>query len=579
MPKSLRVGEILNLRTMNRNILFISIILLSYVSTLQAQIYTPSTTIQGASTSNNVGIGTGSTTERLVVYNSSAVQTVSQYGNTNTGIASAQGFIVGIESAGNGVIWNRYSNANSFIRFGVNNAEAVRITNAGYVGIGIPIPLALLHLKSSGEILRLETTSATGNNVLKYTNSSSSLGYIGYGSTGNNILSICNYKNEPISFYTNTTERMRIASEGNVGIGTTTPRLYSGDDKALTLSAGTSGDVRAAIDLQGYRTAANSTYGIIRGWNSTTNSAAIGFYKGTTDGEGYLDFQTKTSAGSLSTAMTIYPSGFVGIGIANPQVLLHLKSSVEILRLETTSATGSNILRYTNSSGNMGYVGYGSTGNNILSICNYKNEAISFYTNTIERMRINSDGNVGIGTTTAPTYKLELKGSSVDMMKIESTTEADIRFCGGTGTVGNWQVGTGWSTIGNDKFYIFNNDTRFVIDNTGNVGIGTATPGTYKLNVAGSVRANEVVINTTGADFVFDKNYKLRSLGEVESFVKENNRLPDVPSATEMQTNGVSVSEMQTKLLQKVEELTLYMIELKKENEQMKAEIEKLKNK
>jgi hypothetical protein len=103
---------------------------------------------------------------------------------------------------------------------------------------------------------------------------------------------------------------------------------------------------------------------------------------------------------------------------------------------------------------------------------------------------------------------------------------------------------------------------RMSIDGgNGNVTIGTPAPsgtqGDYKLNVWGRARANEVVVNTTDADFVFADNYRLRPLGEVEQFITANDHLPEIPSAKEMQENGMAVGELQTKLLQKVEELTL----------------------
>jgi hypothetical protein len=111
--------------------------------------------------------------------------------------------------------------------------------------------------------------------------------------------------------------------------------------------------------------------------------------------------------------------------------------------------------------------------------------------------------------------------------------------------------------------------------NTGNVLIGktTQTNTNYKLDVAGKVRANEVTVNTTGADFVFEKNYKLLSLPEVENYITQHKHLPEISPATDMQNNGVSVGEMQAKLLQKVEELTLYSIQQGKENAKLEQQL------
>ena len=77
------------------------------------------------------------------------------------------------------------------------------------------------------------------------------------------------------------------------------------------------------------------------------------------------------------------------------------------------------------------------------------------------------------------------------------------------------------------------------------------------------------------ADYVFEPDYNLRSLSEVEEFIKENKHLPDVPSADEYRANGANLSEMNNLLLQKIEELTLYMIAIKKENEELRELINK----
>ncbi len=114
----------------------------------------------------------------------------------------------------------------------------------------------------------------------------------------------------------------------------------------------------------------------------------------------------------------------------------------------------------------------------------------------------------------------------------------------------------------------------------GNVGIGITNP-TEKLVVDGKILAEEIKVqNVPASDYVFEPDYALRSIQEVESFVKENKHLPDVPSSEEFKENGVGLGEMDNMLLRKVEELTLYVIELKKENEELKAkdkEIDELK--
>lgn len=96
------------------------------------------------------------------------------------------------------------------------------------------------------------------------------------------------------------------------------------------------------------------------------------------------------------------------------------------------------------------------------------------------------------------------------------------------------------------------------------VGIGTTNPY-YKLDVEGTIRAHEIKVNlNAGADFVFDEDYNLMPLNELETFVKTQKHLPEVAPAKEMEAEGLSLSEMNIKLLQKIEELTLYTIEQQK---------------
>lgn len=115
---------------------------------------------------------------------------------------------------------------------------------------------------------------------------------------------------------------------------------------------------------------------------------------------------------------------------------------------------------------------------------------------------------------------------------------------------------SGW---GGMKFFT-GGQTRFAINSDGNIGIGTEAPQA-KLDVRGTISAEEVRVQVlNGADHVFKNDYGLRPLSEVEAFVKENKHLPEIQSEKQMQDEGLNMNEFQIKLLQKIEELTLYVI-------------------
>jgi hypothetical protein len=109
------------------------------------------------------------------------------------------------------------------------------------------------------------------------------------------------------------------------------------------------------------------------------------------------------------------------------------------------------------------------------------------------------------------------------------------------------------------------------------VGKSSQTNSAYMLDVNGPVRANQVVVNTTGADFVFDSTYRLPALPAVEAYISEHHHLPGMAPARQMQQQGVDLGDNQTLLLQKVEELTLYVIEQQKEIKSLRSELTELK--
>jgi hypothetical protein len=102
---------------------------------------------------------------------------------------------------------------------------------------------------------------------------------------------------------------------------------------------------------------------------------------------------------------------------------------------------------------------------------------------------------------------------------------------------------------------------------TGNLGVGIHNP-LEKLAVNGKIRAHEIKVETANwPDYVFSTSYPLPTLLETEKHIKEKGHLPGIPSAEEVKANGINVGEMNAKLLQKIEELTLYLIELKRDND------------
>lgn len=113
----------------------------------------------------------------------------------------------------------------------------------------------------------------------------------------------------------------------------------------------------------------------------------------------------------------------------------------------------------------------------------------------------------------------------------------------------------------------------------GNVGIGTTDTKGYKLAVNGDAMFTRIKVKSYAAwpDYVFSDNYKLLSLSELREYIKTNQHLPEMPSAAEVEKDGLDLGEMNKKLLQKVEELTLYMLDLDRQNRQLKTEVEELK--
>jgi hypothetical protein len=210
-----------------------------------------------------------------------------------------------------------------------------------------------------------------------------------------------------------------------------------------------------------------------------------------------------------------------------------------------------------------------------------------------------TNSNVGIGIT-SPEAKLHVSGTvSANMLGISSITLPTSGDELGVFTIKTDHNSTMWGEsivsygITGKGLRVYNSGgpgctafevaqgtgSRLIVDGNGNVGIGTSTPDSrYKLDVAGTIRACEVKVNLESGmcpDFVFKSDYKLMDLKELEKFVKTNQHLPKIAPEKEMVENGLNMKEFQMKLLQKIEELTLYTIEQNKKIEALEEKIAK----
>ncbi len=181
-----------------------------------------------------------------------------------------------------------------------------------------------------------------------------------------------------------------------------------------------------------------------------------------------------------------------------------------------------------------------------------------------------TNNNVGLGTNTpsSPLSFANTLGKKISFWNSGVNNDFGIGIQSGEMqfyTAGQDKISFGY---GSSNSY---NRTMTYYPGSAQLGINCLPQNGYTLAVKGSIRSTEIIVETGWADYVFDKKYKLKPLTEVEEFIKANNHLPNIPSATQIQKEGLNVGELQTRMMEKIEELTLYVIELKKEIELLKA--------
>jgi hypothetical protein len=277
-----------------------------------------------------------------------------------------------------------------------------------------------------------------------------------------------------------------------------------------------------------------------------------------------IKFLTTQTAGTQSERMTILGNGNVGIGTASPV------SQLQISTMLGFHAGGSSVIAHNayyappptstwkctvGSAGDSHPVaiklwdGYTTFSNTDPSATLSANSTITWKTT----MQICNTGNVGIGKEYASS-RLVVKGED------HSSSHSALNV-----------------TDDNDASLLF-------VRNDGKVSIGSRTPKSpnndCKFSVDGKVVAREILVTNSSqwADYVFNEDYKLPTLTDVENYIKTNKHLPGIPTTQEVEENGIALGEMQGKLLEKIEQLTLHVIRLQKENDALRGDVNKLLN-
>jgi hypothetical protein len=299
----------------------------------------------------------------------------------------------------------------------------------------------------------------------------------------------------------------------------------------------------------------------------------------------------------------VYTNSNVGIGVTSPIRKLHIGSgNNSALLLQGATEVGSTselLFKASNTNMSDSYIKAGiyfertagyALGNMHFAINNEINSN-NVSLNDI-RMTIARSGNVGIGTA-SPDELLHIQSSTEPIIKLKCTTSNNINSGKILLRENDENFGSFITYDGSNNLFHIGRRVAGIDYNvitmqrsTGNVGIGTTDPKA-KLSVNGTIISTEIKVLADISqypDFVFSKDYSLRSIKEVEKFILENKHLPEIPKADEIE-DGLALGEMNMKLLQKIEELTLYMIEINNklellgtENIELKEEILEIKS-
>ncbi len=474
--------------------------------------------------------------------------------------------------SGNDVVVGGGDNSNECTPTGnfVTRHSAFLATIDGNVGIGTTAPAKKLHVKN---FIDLSISSIPGEELGsmriedEYYDGTTTKSSVWDISPTVSLAPMTNLilPSEPVKLNIGTSNNpvITLLSNKKLGIGTETPKeaLQIGD-RFVIHDGGTK-----VIGYNWDYASGHSNY-IVNGFSSQLRFHEQGTISMVVSPSGTAGDQITTE----HYALNINNDGNVGIGTTNPQATLHLKGQdgFTVLRIEGSDIAQISFLK--TSSNTTGTIGFSNFDDDF------------FMSNFPHNIRISAQGNIGLGFVSgqvAPSEKVEIgNGYNLSLKSIIGEDAGDILFKNSSNEV----KARIWSNPTGSKGLFLNGGslsgssptTDMMIDGNGKVGIGTITPD-YKLDVCGTIRSKELIVETGWCDYVFNSNYKKMTWQEKEKYYFENKHLFGVDSEKEIETNGLKVAKNLKGIVLNVEENSLDIIELYKIIIEQKKEIDQLK--